>query len=618
MIKKYLILISLFFSSFLFAQNKNTEKADQLFANYQFVDAIDEYLELVGKGKANGYVYKRLGDSYYKIFNIKEASTWYSKAVQKKQDAETYYNYAQTLKSQGKYEEANKQLDEFAALKPNDSRAITHLKNPNYIPKLSSDEAKFTVEKLTYSSKEFTDFGPVSVGDELYFVSTRNKSNKKDKWSNQPFLDIFKVDQNGTAEPEPIENLNTNHHDGPVTISKDGKLMVFSKDGHEQGLYKKGKGRTKIAQQGLYLAKKVNGEWQYVKPLSINSSAYSVTHPALSDDGKTLYFASDMPGGLGDTDLWKVSFSENSLGKPENLGDKINTPAKEGFPSVRENVLYFSTNGKQGLGGFDVFSFDLENGEKAENMGAPINTAKDDFSFSMDLDNKNGYFASNRDGIDQLYIAKGICKAELFNLIKDEKTKTLIANAEVAILDEQANKITSTSTNTRGEAIFEVSCEQAYQLEITQPGYETKMVTIAQPVDGINKKEILLTPEEVEITETEVKLDNIYFEFDKSFITQQGAKELDKLVRVMQKYPKMNILVKSHTDSKGSASYNKQLSNERAQATVQYLISKGIAKERLSAQGLGSTEPKIDCGVDCTDEQDAKNRRSEFIIVKKE
>ena len=143
------------------------------------------------------------------------------------------------------------------------------------------------------------------------------------------------------------------------------------------------------------------------------------------------------------------------------------------------------------------------------------------------------------------------------------------------------------------------------------------MVTIAQPVDGVNKKEILLTPEEVEITETEVKLDNIYFEFDKSFITQQGAKELDKLVRVMQKYPEMNIMVKSHTDSKGSASYNKKLSNERAQSTVQYLISKGISKDRLSGQGMGSTEPKIDCGANCTEDEDAQNRRSEFIIVKK-
>jgi len=617
MIKKYLILGSFLASGFLFAQNKNTEEADELFANYRYVDAIDEYLELVDKGKANTYVYKQLGDSYYKIFNIQEASKWYSKAVQKKQDAETYYNYAQTLKSQGKYEEANKQLDVFAKMEPKDPRAIIHLENPNYIPKLSSDEAKFTVEKLPYSSKEFTDFGPVSVGSTLYFVSTRNKSNKKDKWSNQPFLDIFKVDQNGNAEPEPIENLNTNHHDGPVTISKDGNLMVFSKDGHEEGLFKKGKGRTKIAQQGLYLAKKVNGEWKYIKPLSINSSEYSVTHPALSDDGKTLYFASDMPGGLGDTDLWKVSFSENSLGKPVNLGDKINTPAKEGFPSVRENVLYFSTNGKQGLGGFDVFSFDLENGEKAENMGTPINTEKDDFSFSMDLDNKNGYFASNRDGIDQLYIAEGICKAELLNLIKDEETQAIIADAEVAILDEQGNKIISTLTNEKGEVSFEVSCEQSYQLEISNPGYETKMVTIAQPVDGVNKKEILLTPEEVEITETEVKLDNIYFEFDKSFITQQGAKELDKLVRVMQKYPEMNIMVKSHTDSKGSASYNKKLSNERAQSTVQYLISKGISKDRLSGQGMGSTEPKIDCGANCTEDEDAQNRRSEFIIVKK-
>ena len=616
MIKKYVLLVTVLLTSFVYAQNENTKAADDLFSNYQYVDAIDAYLKLVDKGKANSYVYKRLGDSYYKLFNIDKAAQWYSKAVKKKQDAETYYNYAQTLKSQGKYEEANEQLNEFAKLKPEDPRAITHLKNPNYIPKLSSDESVFTVEKLPYSSKKFTDFGPVSVGNELYFVSTRNKDNKKDKRTSQPFLDIYKVTQGENSEPQPVKNINTSHNDGPVTISKDGKLMVFSKDGHEEGLFKKGKGRTKIAQQGLYLAKKIDGEWEYVKPLSINSSAYSVTHPALSDDGKTLYFASDMEGGMGDTDLWKVEFSENKLGTPVNLGEEINTPAKEGFPSVRNNVLYFSTNGRQGLGGFDVFSYNLDGSGEATNLGTPINSARDDFSFSMDQENKDGYFASNRDGMDQLFIAKGICKAELLNLIVDDKTNAVIANAQVSILDPQGNKMASKKSNQKGEVIFEASCENSYQLEVSYPGYETKLVQIPQPEHGINKQEVRLTPEEVEITETEVKLDNIYFEFDKSFITQQGAAELDKLVRVMQSHPEMNIMVKSHTDSKGNAAYNLKLSNERAQATVQYLISKGIQKNRLTGKGMGSTAPKIDCGANCTEEQDAQNRRSEFAIIK--
>jgi len=616
-IKNYFVLVLFLCASFMYAQNANTEKADNLYANYQYVDAIDEYLELVDKGKATNYVYKRLGDSYYKIFNIKEASRWYSKAIASKQDAETYFNYAQTLKSQSKYEEANRQMDVFAKMKPEDPRAKLHLENPNYIPQLSTGDEKFTVEKLPYSSKDFTDFGPVSSEGDLYFVSTRNKSNKTDKWSNQPFLDIFRVNMGKkNDEPQPVKNLNTNHHDGPISISKDGNLMVFSKDGHEEGLFKKGKGRTKIAQQGLYLAKKVNGEWEYVKPLSINSSEYSVTHPALSDDGKTLYFASDMKGGMGDTDIWKVSFSENKLGKPENLGKEVNSPAKEGFPSLRNNVLYFSTNGKQGFGGFDIFKLDMAGNGIAENMGGPINSEKDDFSFSMDQKNKDGYFASNRNGIDQLYKATGVCKAELLSLIKNAKDQQMLTNASVAVLDEQGNKLTSKTTNNKGETSINLSCDKQYQLEISAPGFETKMMSIENLLHGINKKEVMLTPEEVEITETEVKLDNIYFEFDKSFITQKGATELDKLVRVMQKYPEMKILVKSHTDSKGNNKYNLKLSNERAQATVQYLISKNISKERLSGQGMGSTDPKIDCKANCTEEEDAQNRRSEFIIVK--
>jgi len=234
----------------------------------------------------------------------------------------------------------------------------------------------------------------------------------------------------------------------------------------------------------------------------------------------------------------------------------------------------------------------------------------------MDQKNKDGYFASNRNGIDQLYKATGVCKAELLSLIKNAKDQQMLTNASVAVLDEQGNKLTSKTTNNKGETSINLSCDKQYQLEISAPGFETKMMSIENLLHGINKKEVMLTPEEVEITETEVKLDNIYFEFDKSFITQKGATELDKLVRVMQKYPEMKILVKSHTDSKGNNKYNLKLSNERAQATVQYLISKNISKERLSGQGMGSTDPKIDCKANCTEEEDAQNRRSEFIIVK--
>ncbi|WP_121668055.1 OmpA family protein [Mesonia aquimarina] len=450
----------------------------------------------------------------------------------------------------------------------------------------------------------------------MYFVSTRNKSNKNDKWSNQPYLDIYKVNL-GEKEPTEVKGLNTKYHDGPVAVSSDATMMIFSRDGHKQGLYKEGQKRVKVAQQGLYLAKKVEGKWEYVKPLSINSSNYSVSHPSISSDGKTLYFSSDMPGGFGDTDIWKASLDGATVGTPENLGASVNTPAKEGFPSIEEDILYFSTNGMQGLGGFDVYKKDLTKTSAAVNLGRPVNTNKDDFSFSMKAGADFGYFASNRSGVDNIYKALAICKSEVIAVVKNSETGKKLSEVVITITDAMGNTLGTESSDVNGEVSFAINCETAYMLVASADSYKTLEVQVSPTTASSVEEELLLSPVNEMITEKEVKLDNIYFEFDKSFITERGSKELDKLVKIMKDNPSMHILVKSHTDSKGNASYNLKLSEERAQSTVQYLISKGIAKDRLSGKGMGSTDLKIDCTPNCTDEENAKNRRSEFIIVKK-
>src|SRR5690606_7261203 len=175
-----------------FAQNKQTEKADKLFETYQYVAAIDEYLKLAESKKADSYIYKQLADSYYNVYNTQEAAKWYAKAVDKSQDAETYYRYAQTLKSVGKYQEANKQMDKFASLLPTDQRAKDHKANPNYIPTLADKTKLFDIKETKINSKDQSDFGAVLTNDNtLYFASTRNTSNKTDKWINQPYLDVF-------------------------------------------------------------------------------------------------------------------------------------------------------------------------------------------------------------------------------------------------------------------------------------------------------------------------------------------------------------------------------------------------------------------------------------------
>ncbi|WP_417860414.1 OmpA family protein [Winogradskyella sediminis] len=621
--KKIYSLFSLFLLVTLgYGQNKHTEKADKLYQGYQYVDAIDAYLEVVDDNEADAYVYKQLADSYYHLFNIKEASIWYKKALETTQDAETYFRYAQVLKSEGNYDQANAQMDEFAKLAPNDQRAKAHLANPNYIPELADITKTFEVEGVDINDGEHSDFGAVLSNDNiLYFVSTRKTSGKEDAWTNQPYLDIYQStrDENGDlSTPEEVSELNTIYHDGPLTISADGKTMYFSRDGHSDGTFKKLKSkRVKVAQQGIYKATLVDGKWGNIEALPINSIDYTVSHPSISSDGKTLYFASNMPNGLGDSDIWKISVNGNSYGDPVNLGPKVNTSGKEGFPYISEdNILYFASSGRQGFGGLDIFKYDLKTNETSVNLGNAINTTRDDFAFSVNTTLKIGYFTSNKTGVDQIYQAIPTCQFEAIALVKDQIKNTILSGAQVTILDAQLNEIAAQATDTSGKTRFNVNCENSYTINVSMDGYETASFKVAASEGEDVTVHADLKPINEMITETEVKLNNIYFEFNKSNITNQGALELDKLVEIMKDYPEMKIMVRSHTDSKGQADYNLKLSERRAQSTMQYVISKGISKDRLSAKGMGATAPKIDCKSNCTEAEDAQNRRSEFLIVK--
>lgn len=611
------------FLTMSYGQDKFTAKADKLFDTYQYVGAIEEYLKLAEGSNANEYVYKQLGDSYYAIFNTAEASKWYAKSVETKKAApETYYRYAQTLKGIGNYKQANKQMDVFASLLPNDSRAKEHKSNPNYIPSLVDKTKMFDITLTTINSKNQSDFGAVLSNDKtLYFVSTRNTSKKTDRWNNQPYLDIFKSTRsdNGTlSEPTAVSELNTPFHDGPVTISNDGNTMFFARDGLSEGQYSKN-GNYKVGQQGLYKATKINEKWSNIEALPFNSISYSVTNPSLSKDGKTLYFASNMPGGMGESDIWKVSVESNGYGKPQNLGDKINTTERENFPFITDdNLLYFASSGKQGLGGFDVFKIDLNSADSiSENLGKPVNSEKDDFSFTFNKIANVGYFSSNRNGSDAIYSVKPICTAQAIVIVRNKKTGVVLPNALVAISDSKGNVIANKQTDTEGKVTYDVACQIGYSIVVSAPNFEVNNVLIEPVKSGEKITEVSLEPVSVIITDTEVILNPIYFDFNKSNITAQGAGELDKLVKVMKDYPNMVIFIKSHTDSKGRPEYNLALSEQRAQSTVQYLISKGISGSRITGKGFGNSELKIKCGAKCTEEEHAQNRRSEFLIVKK-
>lgn len=616
----YIALLFVAVSSSLIAQNKDTKTADKLFNRYEYVSAAKEYQKLIDSGKADGYVYKQLADTYYNMFNTSEAATWYAKAIESNQDAETYFRYAQMLKANGKYEEANKQMNKFASMVPNDLRAKSFKENPNYVPKILGKNVSYTVASLPLSSDK-SDFGAVMYGNTLYFTSARNGARKNYGWNGEPFLDVYSSimgDTGNFSEPTTLASINHKRHDGPVTISSDGNTMYFSSDSFREHLFEKDKANhLQLGKNNLYVATKSGDAWTNIKSLPFNSKDYSTSNPSLSRDGKTLYFSSNMPGSLGGVDIWKVSINGGEYGTPENLGPKVNTEGNESFPFIADDntTLYFASSGKQGLGGYDVYMIDLAKGTEATNMGKPINTEKDDFAFTFNKDKNIGFLSSNRNGNDDIFSATPICGVDLLVVVTNAKTGEILPNAKVAIVDEKKNIISTETSNDKGEVNFRVECDQIYSIQATKDGYEGNVFPVAKSKGPIARVDAPLQPIDVIVTPTEIVLKPIYFEFDKSNITQEGAFELDKLVQVMKNNDKLVIFTKSHTDSRGSDSYNLSLSDRRAKSTVQYVISKGISPDRISGKGFGETEPKVDCKP-CTEEQYSQNRRSEFLIVK--
>src|SRR5690606_23593061 len=418
--------------------------------------------------------------------------------------------------------------------------------------------------------------------------------------------------------------VNTKYHESSVAITADGKRMYFDRNDFIDGKYKKNE--EGINQINIYYAENVNGEWKDVQSVPFNTSEYSTSHPALSADGNTLYFTSDRPGGKGKADIYKVSINKDgSFGTPENLGSNINTEGKEGFPYVDSNgTLYFCSDAHLGMGGLDVFAAEA-NGNgfgEAKNLGLGVNSSEDDFAYSFDPATQEGYVSSNRKGgkgSDDIYKIKKLesCDVTINAIVINEYTKEPIPSARLDLYDGTENKLKSETTGMDGKGTILAACNQNHVVQGFMEGFESNAITVSASKNDVKNITIELRPIESIIVEDKVILNPILFDYDKHNIKPQAAFELDKLVALMKKYPSMVINVESHTDSRGSDTYNLELSERRAQSTVQYVISKGIDKSRISGKGYGESKPAIACAENCTEEQHQKNRRSEFIIVKK-
>ena len=609
------------------AQDKDTKKADELYQRMAYADAADAYLKLLKRGKGSRYVFEQLGYCYYQINDLKGAATYFKRVVKgRKVNPEVFFTYAQVLKASGNLSEHDMYMNQFAAAKPEDPRAQAFKENPMAIAQMLEAFPAFDAKNLSDINTEYSEFGGTLVGKDFYFTSSRNTTRKKYHWDDQPFLDVYKAELVGNTikNAKILEgDVNTKYHESGVALSADGKRLYFDRNDYLDGKYVKDE--NGVNQINLYYSELVNGGWKGVYTVPFNNSEYSVGHPALSPDGKTLYFASDMPGGYGASDLYKVSVNEDgSFGTPENLGAGINTSGKELFPSVDSNgTLYFASNGHMGLGGLDVFKAEAQNGGfgEVQNLGNGANSTGDDFAFVFNPETKSGFVSSNREGgkgMDDIYqVTPKVppCDVIIDVLVVNAYTDEPLFGARVSLGDGSSDRLSTIQTSEAGTGQLMGACNTALTVSAQYAGFEPETIDIDPSGNASMNKTLKLKPVEAIIVDDKIELETILFDYNKSDIKPQAAFELDRLVEIMKKYPKLVVRVESHSDTQGDADYNRALSDRRAQATVQYVIDQGIDAMRISGQGFGEDQPVVDCGDNCTEEDHEKNRRSEFIIV---
>jgi outer membrane protein OmpA-like peptidoglycan-associated protein len=626
---------------------KLIKRADEYFDKMWYAEASELYEQaLQDKSNYSFEVLEKAGDSHYFNTNMEQAYKWYTilyEEYEEEMSADNIFKYAHSLKGNGKYARSKRLMRLYNKKVKNQSEISSFVqKNEVVLDEILNSAKNFEIQNLSINS-QYSDFAPMFHNEnELVFASANDSSfltTRRYKWDNQPYLDLYVGELNETSTD--IKNavkfskeVNTKYHEAGVTFSPDNKTMYFTRNNYGKKLKRDSKGINHLK---IYQSKKVEGEWTIATELPFNSDSYSTGHPALSKDGKKLYFVSDMPGSIGDSDIFVVDVLEDgNFSSPKNLGPEVNTEQKEMFPFINGEKLYFSSNGHTGLGGLDIYeaTYDEERGfSEVKNLGKPINSNKDDFSYIINEETKKGFFASNRDGgkgFDDLYSFKHLMVEEIpvntnaiAGIVTELVTGDVMPRALIELLDENNVKLKEIETGEDGSFIFEdLDADTKYILKTNKETYFANGLEVATlENDTINVNVALKKLKQMIAVEDgirKLKTEMIHFDFDKSYIRKDASKELDKLVEVMTEYPNMVIKIESHTDSRGSAVYNEYLSDKRAKSTRAYIISQGIDAKRIeSAIGYGEQKLLNECNgrVACPEEKHYLNRRSEFIIV---
>jgi outer membrane protein OmpA-like peptidoglycan-associated protein len=624
---------------------------------------------------------------------------------------------AEALKANAKYEEAAAWLNKYLEAVPDDERAMNLLKFCDSISVFMEESYKYTIREIPVNSKE-SNFSPVFYKNGIVFCSERTTGNLRNKheWTGNAFLDLYyseELDSGKFSQPQKLEGtINSSYHEGPSAFTGNGTEMYFTRTNMNKNRLIKSK--DDVAHLKIMKARLVENKWIEAGEFPYNNNEYSVGHPSVSADGNIMFFVSDVPGGLGGSDIYMSRLENGKWSLPENLGKKVNTPGNEAFPFYYNNgkteCLFFSSNGRPGLGGLDVYCSLIENSmmQQAVHISSPINSSKDDFGFIIDKEYKHGYFSSNRDSIIDKIYSFNVNEPE-FRLelqVKNALSGKSLANTKLILYNLTDHKTTSVVTDETGMLKIDLNRESDYKLISARERYRQDSTTVSTlnkkqsetftkelalmpvikvrgtvvsktshmlladaAVDLLNlsnrdetvlhtgpqgdfeievsadmgyhflcRKEnffaasmslstkekyesetidVLLELEEIVLNKA-IRLDNIYYDYNKADIRADAEVELDKLVKILEENPEIKIELSSHTDSRGNDAYNMRLSQKRAENATKYIISKGINSDRIIARGYGESRALNKClnNIDCSEEEHQLNRRTEFKVLK--
>ncbi len=707
--------------------NAHVREGDRYFQQMAYARAVDSYTAAAEMGAVNEHVTKRLAESHMRLGNTVEAERWYAVVVKfLNREPRDLYNYAEALKSNERYEESEEWMDRYlATLGSQEGASQSNI--TGFARKYSQNKQRFTVKPVAINSP-VSDFGAAWLGrDKVLFASSRNPSfaiERKAAMNDQPFLDLFVADvlpSGDLADPHPLQGqVNTKYHEGPATASADGDVIWFTRNSFFQG--RSHRSRQGISRLAIYRATADgDGAFGDVEQFLYNNSEVSIAHPSLSLDGQKLYFVSDMPGGFGGTDIYMCRMQDGKWGEPENLGPSINTALNEIFPFIAaDGVLYLSSNGHPGLGGMDIFAAKPAGSKGFStplNVGAPVNSSRDDIAFIIDPTSTRGYFTSNRpggSGDDDIYsfVMHEPLEEEFLvsGAVIDDEYDIPVMAAEVYLYTADGTLLDTAYTDSRGEFAFPVEQDKAYRLVARLKGrydgesfFSTERVEQQQIItrdvhlvadagifmqgavrykdrlgfiEGMTVSVVNLSSffseskltdqgggflfrlqnnEEFEVlfekpgffsqsiqvstigvrqgiidlnavrdlefeavqVGTPIPLRHVRWAGTSSALDKMAKLELDGLVERLMVNPDVRIEVGVHSDARSEPTEALRTTQKQADAIVAYLVDKGIPKDRLKAQGYGTTAPLNHCvpGVVCSEEEHAVNRRTEYTVT---